>query len=260
MPAVTAPATSRMPVRQCAWTPVSQRNAVTRGTPGLGWLLPTGKLDSQPRARMRARSSAVGRHRVGMDRGQVLVGQRIADHRIVGRVGAPAEHAEGRRNPAGLDVELAVRATAGRARRRRRRCGRSRSSERNSPTNARRRAGCHEPATRDPKQPQRVVLVVGVIEERNRRQRRRWSRSTSPLTRTWPSMARTGPVGRLWATAARAREQHRQRDRTQTTRGACRTNFQVPAGAPHGPEAHAGAVTRVGGRANRLQRMSERPL
>ena len=47
-----------MPAFQCACTPVSHRKALTSGTPGPGVRLPTGKLESQPRARMRISSSA----------------------------------------------------------------------------------------------------------------------------------------------------------------------------------------------------------
>ena len=49
-----------------------------------------------------------GRQRVRADRGQVLVGERIADQRIAGAVLAPRERAEGRRDASGLNVDRPI--------------------------------------------------------------------------------------------------------------------------------------------------------
>src|SRR6185503_21276648 len=60
-------------------------------------------------AALRQQFVDAGRERVGTHRGHVLVAERVADQRVVVRVGAPGERAEGRWHLSHLDVEVARR-------------------------------------------------------------------------------------------------------------------------------------------------------
>ena len=127
------------------------------------------------------------RRRVRAQRGQILIGERVADEGIVSAlVAAPAEGAERRRDSADLDVEGAVDPRAAPGRRRRRAGPCPRSSDRTSPTTAMRLTGRQAADSASAEHPQRVVLVVGVVEIRARRR----------LPRTWRRPRRRPPAGR----------------------------------------------------------------
>ena len=68
-----------------------------------------------------------------------------------------------------------------------------------------RRTGCQAPDKREPEQPKRVVLVVGVVEERDAVG---IAEGGDDLTadRSWPSIARIGPDGRVCAAADGGRQ------------------------------------------------------
>ena len=117
----------------------------------------------------------VGGERVGPHGREVLVRQRVADQRVVARVSPPRERAEGRRHPADLDVEIAGRP------------GPDAQIERIRPHAAeilrphlaqQREMRAHPDGGRqiEPQQPQRRVLVIGVVEEAGivRAERRRY--------------------------------------------------------------------------------------
>ena len=89
--------------------PVSQRKAEMSGTPGAG-VCRADRIGRPPAPA--AHDEQVGHRRrrgIGTKRRQVLIGERVADERIVAAlIAAAAEGAKGRRNPAGLDVERVI--------------------------------------------------------------------------------------------------------------------------------------------------------
>ena len=165
---------------------------------------------------MRSRSSAVAGAASGMERRQVLVGQRVADDRVVGRVGAPADtrrtSAESGRPGCRNRVDPGSDANVSGVGVRLLEILRPELADEGQPASRLPRAG-----QRQPEQAKRVVLVVGVVEVGDLVLAALIVATTSPLTSSWPSIARIGPVGRVWA-AAGARRSARRRERAARDR------------------------------------------
>ena len=111
-PTVTAPVHSNMPFTPCAWTPVSQREVLIDRQPGSARRIADRKVRQPSAAAHPQQVVGVGRQRVGTNREQVLIGERLADQEVAAAIRGARHGAERRRNAAGLQVEAAVRPRA----------------------------------------------------------------------------------------------------------------------------------------------------
>ena len=85
------------PERVCQWKPRIRRGVADR------------KARKPAAAAHPKQIIGTRRQRVGPERRQVLISQRVADEQIIGGVGVPRKGAEGPGNPANLDIEVPVR-------------------------------------------------------------------------------------------------------------------------------------------------------
>ncbi len=111
-PTVTAPVHSTMPFTPCAWTPMSHREVLISGSPGAGRGVADGKTRQPAAAAHPQQVVGVGGQRVGPNREQVLIGERLADQDVAAAVRGARHGAERRWNAARLQIEAAVRPRA----------------------------------------------------------------------------------------------------------------------------------------------------